>query len=359
MRIDVLYLSILLAGCRTSIEGTGEIVDLGATETTFDTVATTQSPTATAESGAEPGIPTTSGGETGGGTGSGASSGAAPVCGDGVIEGDESCDDGIEANKNFNPCRADCQPATCGDGFVQVSNSETCDDGPLNTATPGYNECSTACVRATYCGDGIVQAEAGEECEPGGDDDADTCAAMCRHKPRLVFLTSAVYSGNLGGLAGADKRCNEFAAQQPGLTGSYRAWLLVDGQSLADRFPEFVAPATWNFTNTSAGLLAKSFTELIEEGPAEPVAFTEAGDAVPEAHHQGRHRGRRRLCAVDQRGREPRARGLQRLRARPRGGRPALAARASVDRQGSQAALRREAPDLLRSGRRLILRSSP
>ncbi|MBL8969218.1 MAG: hypothetical protein JNK56_01475 [Myxococcales bacterium] len=283
MRIDVLYLSILLAGCRTSIEGTGEIVDLGATETTFGTVATTQSPTATAESGAEPGIPTTSGGETGGGTGSGASSGAAPVCGDGVIEGDESCDDGIEANKNFNPCRADCQPATCGDGFVQVSNSETCDDGPLNTATPGYNECSTACVRATYCGDGIVQAEAGEECEPGGDDDADTCAAMCRHKPRLVFLTSAVYSGNLGGLAGADKRCNEFAAQQPGLTGSYRAWLLVDGQSLADRFPEFVAPATWNFTNTSAGLLAKSFTELIEEGPAEPVAFTEAGDAVPEA----------------------------------------------------------------------------
>lgn len=283
MRIDVLYLSILLAGCGTSTEGTGEIVDLGATETTFDTVATTQSPTATAESGAEPGIPTTSGGETGGGTGSGASSGAAPVCGDGVIEGDESCDDGIEANKNFNPCRADCQPATCGDGFVQVSNSETCDDGPLNTATPGYNECSTACVRATYCGDGIVQAEAGEECEPGGDDDADTCAAMCRHKPRLVFLTSAVYSGNLGGLAGADKRCNEFAAQQPGLTGSYRAWLLVDGQSLADRFPEFVAPATWNFTNTSAGLLAKSFTELIEEGPAEPVAFTEAGDAVPEA----------------------------------------------------------------------------
>ena len=33
----------------------------------------------------------------------------------------------------------------------------------------------------------------------------------------------------------------------------------------------------------AAGLLAKSFTELIEEGPAEPVAFTEAGDAVPEA----------------------------------------------------------------------------
>ena len=44
--------------------------------------------------------------------------------------------------------------------------------------------------------------------------------------------------GKLGGLAGADQRCNELAVASQ-LGGSFRAWLLVDGQSLAARFPEW------------------------------------------------------------------------------------------------------------------------
>ena len=41
------------------------------------------------------------------------------VCGNGVIEGDEPCDDG---NSNDNDqCRANCELAACGDGVVQIA----------------------------------------------------------------------------------------------------------------------------------------------------------------------------------------------------------------------------------------------
>lgn len=281
MRKYVLCLAAVLTRCATPTEGTGEIGESGATGTPFDMGVGPSSPTPESSTGEIPDIPTTGGGP--GGDGDGDSSGdAAPVCGDGVVEGSEGCDDGFVANQNPNPCTADCTVARCGDGYVQSSNGETCDEGPLNAATPGYDECSTSCVRESYCGDGVVQVEAGEECEGGGEGEVENCGSMCRLSPRLVFLTSAAYSGAMGGLAGADQRCNEFAAQQPALTGTYRAWLMVAGQSLADRFPEFAAPVAWSFTNTSAGLLAKSFAELVAEGPAEPVAFTESGEAVPQ-----------------------------------------------------------------------------
>lgn len=281
MRKYVLLFVGCLSGCAPVTEGTGEYVELSATETTFDSDTGSGSPGSGTSTGEDADIPTTSGGSTGGGEG-GETTGVAAACGDGVVEGEEICDDGAEANKLENLCLPDCTPATCGDGHVQPGNDETCDDGEFNAAMPAYNECSTQCVRESYCGDGVVQLEAGEECEPGGGGDDANCGAMCRLSPRLVFLTGVHFSGNIGGLAGADKHCNLAAAQQPGITGTYRAWLMVDGQSLEDRFPEFVEPVAWNFTNTSAGLLAKSFAELVAMGPAEPAAYTEGGDAVPE-----------------------------------------------------------------------------
>ena len=206
-----------------------------------------------------------------------------PVCGDGVIEGDEACDDGMTLNKPGNPCSKDCKAAACGDADVQVSNDEACDDGPLNVPQPGYGQCSTTCARGGHCGDGVVQPEGGEECEPAvGPDSAINCGAMCRPNPRFVFLLGASHTGDLGGTAGADKLCNEAAAASQELTGTYRAWLLVDGQTLADRFPEFAEPVAWNFTNLGADILAKSFQELVALGPTSPVVYTELGAPLPE-----------------------------------------------------------------------------
>jgi cysteine-rich repeat protein len=72
--------------------------------------------------------------------------GPEPVCGNGIVEDGEQCDDG-ESNSDGGPCHLDCTlcPGT----------------------TPG-------------CGNGVL--EAGEECDDGNLTDGDGCSSTCRRQ---------------------------------------------------------------------------------------------------------------------------------------------------------------------------------
>jgi len=280
-------------GCPPVVEGVGPGVDTSSTLTTEDTgddpSGSTSPPTSTTTLTPTTGATPTSGDTpdtTSGSPGDATSTGDAPaaVCGNGIVEEPEACDDGFDGNQQGNSCTEACEAAACGDGHVQVDNAEACDHGALNVENPGYNQCSTGCLRGGHCGDGLVQAGGGEECELSARPDGAANCAMCRLKPRVVFLTSASYPGGaLGGVAGADKICNQFVAASPALTGTFRAWLLVDGQVLADRFPEFAEPAvSWNFSNMASDLLATNFKQLVELGPASPIVYTEGGEPLPK-----------------------------------------------------------------------------
>jgi fibro-slime domain-containing protein len=72
----------------------------------------------------------------------------------------------------FNAAASDCTP-TCGDGIV--AGDEQCDDGKN---LGGYGQCGPGCVLGAYCGDGIVQA--GEDCDDGNLIDTDSCPNSCR-----------------------------------------------------------------------------------------------------------------------------------------------------------------------------------
>ena len=72
----------------------------------------------------------------------------------------------------FNTASSDCSPV-CGDGVVQAG--EQCDDG---TNDGGYGECGAGCVLGAYCGDGVVQP--GEDCDDGNLVDGDSCPSSCR-----------------------------------------------------------------------------------------------------------------------------------------------------------------------------------
>nr|WP_276602850.1 fibrinogen-like YCDxxxxGGGW domain-containing protein [Nannocystis pusilla] len=91
-----------------------------------------------------------------------------PVCGNGVIEAGEACDDGND--DNTDTCVEGCQEASCGDGFV--GPGEACDDG--NDADD--DACNNACAPAS-CGDGVVQA--GEDCDDANAIDTDACLSNC------------------------------------------------------------------------------------------------------------------------------------------------------------------------------------
>src|SRR5699024_9937425 len=79
------------------------------------------------------------------------------ICGNGIIEDGEACDDGGESAT----CNENCTVASCGDGLVNETAGETCDDGD-NNGTP--NHCNETCDGQTgaVCGNGVI--EDGEEC---------------------------------------------------------------------------------------------------------------------------------------------------------------------------------------------------
>ncbi|MCB9705202.1 MAG: hypothetical protein H6711_25230 [Myxococcales bacterium] len=68
--------------------------------------------------------------------------GGLAVCGDGVVEGDEACDDGAaNADDVADACRTDCSAPRCGDGVIDPGHGEVCD--PMALA-PGES-CSVEC----------------------------------------------------------------------------------------------------------------------------------------------------------------------------------------------------------------------
>lgn len=90
--------------------------------------------------------------------------GTSAVCGDGVIQDGEACDDGNEVNEDS--CLNDCHLATCGDSIVW-SRIEACDDGN------GDEEICTSNCASPNCGDGVVQE--GEECDDENETLSDGC----------------------------------------------------------------------------------------------------------------------------------------------------------------------------------------
>jgi cysteine-rich repeat protein len=123
----------------------------------------------------------------------------------------------------------------CGDGVVDPG--EDCDGGGKETP-----DCNADCTEVR-CGDGIINEMAGEECEVLNDVEGDGCEDDCTKTPapRVVFVTGKVYSSNLGGLAGADARCQQ-SAEAAGLPGTYMAWLSDNTGTPASRMIKSSVP---------------------------------------------------------------------------------------------------------------------
>jgi cysteine-rich repeat protein len=59
-----------------------------------------------------------------------------PICGNGILENGEACDDGNDINTDG--CRNDCTLPACGDGIVD--QGEACDDGNTNNSDSCRND---------------------------------------------------------------------------------------------------------------------------------------------------------------------------------------------------------------------------
>ncbi len=129
------------------------------------------------------------------------------VCGDGIRESGENCDDGnvVDGDGCSSICKLEtgfictdhsyrtvCRAIVCGDGMRE--SGELCDDGNVVDG----DGCSSSCIsesgfvctgrsgglsvcRAIVCGDGII--EGGELCDDGNPLDGDGCSSLCDIEP--------------------------------------------------------------------------------------------------------------------------------------------------------------------------------
>lgn len=93
------------------------------------------------------------------------------VCGDGVVNPGESCDDGND--DDADGCLSSCDFARCGDGVVW-RDRELCDPGPTPPDAGGL--CNANCTEPS-CGNGV--REEPERCDDGNLNDDDACSSRC------------------------------------------------------------------------------------------------------------------------------------------------------------------------------------
>jgi hypothetical protein len=93
--------------------------------------------------------------------------------------------------------------------------------------------------------------------------------------PHLVFVTSTVHTGALGGLAGADSIC-QARAQAANLPGTYKAWLADASQSPATRMARHAGP----YQLVTSAVIAQGWSDLTDGNLAARIDRTEAGQQL-------------------------------------------------------------------------------
>ena len=91
---------------------------------------------------------------------------------------------------------------------------------------------------------------------------------------KRVFVTSASFTGDLGGLAGGDAKCSS-AAAAAALGGTFRAWL---SDATTDAVDRITHPGPWFLVDTTSRVF-NSKAELAAQ-PMVPIIVTETGAAI-------------------------------------------------------------------------------
>jgi hypothetical protein len=98
----------------------------------------------------------------------------------------------------------------------------------------------------------------------------------CAPTQKLVFVTSTMSTGNLGGLAGADTSCTNLATAA-GLPGTYKAWLSTSGNDASTRLSHATVPY---YLVDGTTKVADNWNDLTDGSIAHAINLDEHGNAT-------------------------------------------------------------------------------
>lgn len=142
--------------------------------------------------------------------------------------------DCVSGNCSQGKCVECVRGSQCASG---VCTANACQAPACNDTVKNGDETDADCGGAT-CG----KCESGKACTVGSDCAGGVCSnGVCSAADHLVFLSSAMYSGNLGGVAGADAKCQGLATAA-NLAGTFKAYIADGTRDASARFTKAPGP---------------------------------------------------------------------------------------------------------------------
>lgn len=164
--------------------------------------------------------------------------------------------------------------------------------GSVTTGTPGSGAAVTnvGTSSAAILNFTIPQGATGASCSNTACDPATSTAtitcgssepvtfACIVTNAKRVFVSSTAFDGNLGGIAGADAKCQNTAAAAS-LSGTWRAWLSTSLSTAAARLAHSALP----YATLDGKVVALNWSDLTDGTLLRPIAADEFGTPVSSA----------------------------------------------------------------------------
>jgi hypothetical protein len=210
-----------------------------------------------------------SGGGGGGGKSGGAASGGAGAAGkstggsaNGGVSGTVAS--GGAANNSSGASGTDANAGAGGSGDTNAGGA----GGSSGAGTGGApNPAAAGAAGAS----GAAASSAGGDGSAGSPGDCDLASP-----DKVIFVSSALYTGNLGGLTGADNKCQTLADAAK-LCGTFKAWLSDGTGNAADRLTH----ATGDYVLPDGQVVANGWTGLTSGSLLHAINQTESKGAAP------------------------------------------------------------------------------
>jgi hypothetical protein len=169
-----------------------------------------------------------------------------------------------------------------GNGLVLQNNGG--DDLTLDATDNGTFEFTPVASGGQYAvtiktpptgGDDVCVVDAATATGPVTNADITNIAVTCSQQ-KIVFVSSAMYTGDMGGLSGADDKCQGLATSAK-LSGTFKAWLSDSTTSAATRLTHATVP----YVRVDGVKVANDWNDLVDGSLQNPIAKTELNTSPP------------------------------------------------------------------------------